>query len=322
MLVHRLAAALLLCGALAAPLATAQTYPSKPVHLVVPYAPGGGVDTVARALASELGEVLRASVIVENRPGASSIIGSAYVAKADPDGYTLLITVGTHYAMPYLAQNVSYDPVRDFTPVTIIGKAPQVLAVHASVPAKTVAELIDYARRNPGKLSFATSGKGTSQHLGGELLKVMAKIDMQHVPYKGGGPALNDLVGGQVPAAMLIMSNLLPHHRAGKIRMLGVIEAERAKAAPELPTIGESVKGFAVPDTWIGVLGPAKMPTEVTRTVDAALAKVAEQPATRTRLEAAGFEVNVVRAPEFAKLAPQAAAAYRRITSEASIRPE
>jgi tripartite-type tricarboxylate transporter receptor subunit TctC len=312
-----------LCAALAAPLSShAQPYPSKPIHLIVPYAPGGGVDTVARALGQELGTALGASVIVENRPGASSIVGSEYVAKASANGYVLLANVGTHYAMPYLAKNVSYDPVKDFSPITIIGRAPQVLAVHASVPAKTVPEFIDYVRKNPGKVSFATSGTGTSQHLGGELLNVMAKLDMVHVPYKGGGPALNDLVGGQVPAAMLIMSNVLPHAREGKVRMLGVIESKRAKAAPDVPTVGESVPGFAVPDTWIGVLGPAGLPAEVVNKINAALVGVADQPIVRSRLEAAGFEVNVVQSAEFAKLALLASEAYRKITSDAKIKPE
>ena len=308
---------------LAFPLAAfAQAFPSRTISLVVPYAPGGGVDTVARALGHELATALGGNVIVENRPGASSIIGSQYVAKAEPSGHVLLVNVGTHYAMPYLAANVPYDPVRDFTPITIVGKAPQVLAVHPSVPAKNVAEFIDYVKKNPGKVSFATSGKGTSQHLAGELLNVTAKLDMTHVPYKGGGAAINDLVGGQVPAAMLIMSNLLPLAHAGKVRMLAVIEANRSKAAPELPTIGETVAGFAVPDTWIGFLGPAGMPANVTARLNSALTQVAGSATARSRLEAAGFEPYVVQAPEFARLAPVNAAAYRRITSEAAIKPE
>jgi tripartite-type tricarboxylate transporter receptor subunit TctC len=308
---------------LAFPLAAfAQAFPSKTISLVVPYAPGGGVDTVARALGHELATALGGNVIVENRPGASSIIGSQYVAKAEPSGHVLLVNVGTHYAMPYLAANVPYDPVKDFTPITIVGKAPQVLAVHPSVPAKNVAEFIDYVKKNPGKVSFATSGKGTSQHLAGELLNVTAKLDMTHVPYKGGGAAINDLVGGQVPAAMLIMSNLLPLAHGGKVRMLAVIEANRSKAAPDLPTIGETVRGFAVPDTWIGFLGPAGMPATVTERLNGALTHVAGSATARSRLEAAGFEPYVVQAPEFAKLAPANAAAYRHITSEAAIKPE
>jgi tripartite-type tricarboxylate transporter receptor subunit TctC len=302
--------------------AFAQAWPSKPIHIVVPYAAGGGVDTVARALAQELGTALKTSVIVENKPGASSIIGSDYVAKAAPDGYTLLANVGTHYAMPYLAKNVPYDPVKDFTPVTILGRAPQVLTVHPSVPAKTVPEFIAYVQKNPGKVSYGTAGKGTSQHLGGEMLNSTAKLDMVHVPYKGGGPALNDLIGGQVPVAFLIMSNVLPHAQAGKVRLIGVIEAKRAKAAPDVPTIGESVAGFAVPDTSIAILGPRGLPPEVVAKLDAALRTVAAENSVRTRLEAAGFEVDVVGAADFAKAAPAASEAYRGITSTAKIAPE
>jgi tripartite-type tricarboxylate transporter receptor subunit TctC len=313
----------LLLLVLAAPLlAWGQAFPSRTISLVVPYVPGGGADTVARALAQDLSAALGVSVIVENRAGASGVIGSQYVAKADPAGYVLLVTVGSHYALPYLAANVPYDPVKDFTPITIIGRAPQVLAVHPSVPAQNVAEFIRYVRANPGKVSFASSGKGTSQHLAGELLNATAKLDMQHVPYKGGGAAVNDLVGGQVPAAMLIMSNLLPFAKAGKVRMLGVIESKRAKAEPGIPTVGETLPGFEVPDTWIGFLGPAGMAPDVAGRLNAAISQVADTPSARSRLEAAGFEPNLVAAPEFARLAPVSSAAYRRITQEAGIKPD
>lgn len=302
--------------------ALAQGYPSKPITLIVPYAPGGGVDTVARALAQELGGALGTSVIVENKPGASSIIGSDYVSKQPADGYTLLANVGTHYAMPYLAKNVPYDPVKDFTPITIMGRAPQVLIVNPGVPAKTVPEFIAYVTANPGKVSFATAGKGTSQHLGGEMLNSMAKLDMVHIPYKGGGPALNDVLGAQVPVAISIMSNVLPHAKAGKVQMIGTIETKRSKAAPEVPTVGETIPGFAVPDTWIGVLGPKNLPPDVVAKLNAALVKASEDPGVRKRLEAAGFEVDVVQSADFAKLAPQASEAYRKITQDAKIAPE
>ena len=311
------AAALLL-----APNVLAQAFPTRPVRLVVPYAAGGGVDTVARAMAQELGAGLGGSVVVDNRPGANSIIGSDQVAKSPADGHVLLITVGTHYAMPFLAKNVSYDPVADFTPVTVIGRAPQVLAVPSSLPVNNVAEFIEHARRQAGKVSFATAGSGTSQHLGGELMNVMAKLDMTHVPYKGGGPALNDLVGQQVPAAILILSNVLPHARSGKVRLLGVIESARAKAAPDVPTVGETLNGFAVPDTWIGVLGPSRMPAAVLSRLDGAITAAANLPAVRTRLDAAGFELGIVNAADFAKLAVDATRSYRRITTDAKIAPE
>jgi tripartite-type tricarboxylate transporter receptor subunit TctC len=313
-----------LLALIALPLAaSAQAYPSRTVRLVVPYAAGGGVDTVARALAQDLGEALGGTVIVDNRPGANSMIGTEYVAKSAADGYTLLVTLVSHYAMPFLARNLPYDPVKDFAPITILGKAPQSLLVNAGVPVTSVAELIAYVKKNPGKVSFATSGAGTSQHLGGELLNVMAKLDMVHVPYKGGGPAMNDLLGAQVPVALLLMSNALPHARAGRIRILGVIESRRARAAPEVPTLAEAgVPGFAVPDTWIGIMGPAGLPPNIVSRVDAELARVIERPAVRGRLEAAGFEVNVVQTAEFTRSAVPTTEAYRKITSDAKIKPE
>ncbi len=301
----------------------AQTYPTKPVKLVVPYAAGGGVDTVARALAQELSGGLGQPVVVENRPGANSLIGTDYVAKQAADGYTLLITVGSHYALPFLARNVPYDTVKDFTPITIVAKAPQALVVNATVPVKTAKELVEYVRANKGKISYGTSGAGTSQHLGGESLNAMAGLDMVHVPYKGGALALNDVVGGQIPVAILILSNVLPHVKSGKLRAIGVIEASRAKAAPEVPTVAEGgVPGFSVPDTWIGIIGPAGLPPAVVERINAELQKAANNAAVRTRLDAAGFEVNLVAPDEFARQAPRTVESYRKIISAAGIKPE
>lgn len=323
-LLHLLLLSLVPASLLFAPsLAIAQAYPSRPVRLVVPYAAGGGVDAVARALAQDLGEALGVPVIVDNRPGPYSLIGTDQVAKSVPDGYTLLVTLVSHYAMPFLAKNVPYGPIKDFTPITILGKAPQSLVVGSGVPVKSVLELIDHVKKNPGKVSFATSGAGTSQHLGGELLNNMAGLDMLHVPYKGGGPALNDLLGGQVPVALLLMSNVLPHVNSGKVRILAVIESRRARAAPEVPTVAEAgVPGFAVPDTWIGLMGPAGMPVGVSEKVNAELARVVERAAVRTRLEAAGFEVNIVTSAQFARSAQPTTDIYRRITTNAKIKPE
>ena len=301
----------------------AQTYPTKPVKLVVAYAAGGGVDIVARALAQELSGGLGQPVVVENRPGANSLIGTDYVAKQAADGYTLLITVGSHYALPFLARNVPYDTVKDFTPITIVAKAPQALVVNATVPVKTAKELVEYVRANKGKISYGTSGAGTSQHLGGESLNAMAGLAMVHVPYKGGALALNDVVGGQIPVAILILSNVLPHVKSGKLRAIGVIEASRAKAAPEVPTVAEGgVPGFSVPDTWIGIIGPAGLPPAVVERINAELQKAANNAAVRTRLDAAGFEVNLVAPDEFARQAPRTVESYRKIISAAGIKPE
>jgi hypothetical protein len=301
----------------------AQAYPIKPIRLVVPYAAGGGVDTVARALAQQLSESMGQPVLVDNRPGANSVIGTEHVAKSQADGYTLLVTLVSHYAMPFLSRNVRYDPVRDFTPVTIIGKAPQAMFVNPSTGIKSVQELIDFAKKNPGKVSYATSGAGTSQHLGGELLNHAAGIDMTHVPYKGGAPALTDVIGGQIPVGILIYSNIRQHVTAGRLKALAVIEATRAKAAPDIPTVSEAgVPGFAVPDTWIGIMGPAGMPREVLMRLNTELLKTAGVASVRTKLEGAGFEINEVGADDFANQGPKITEMYRSITTTAGIKPE
>ena len=310
-------------GLLASQAAQAQAYPNRIVRMVVPYAAGGGVDTVGRAIAQQLSDTLGQTVLVDNRPGANSVIGTEQVARSPADGYTLLITVGSHYAMPFLSRNVRYDPVKDFTPITIIGKAPQAMFVNAGTGITSVKELIAYVKKNPGKVSFATSGAGTSQHLGGELLNHAASIDMSHVPYKGGAPALTDVVGGQVPVGILIYSNIRQHIATGKVRALAVIESTRAKSAPDVPTVAEAgVPGFAVPDTWVGILGPAGLPREVVAKLNAEIAKAANAPDVRTRLEGAGFEVGVVQAEEFAGQGAKITEMYRSITATAGIKPE
>ena len=301
----------------------AQTYPNKPVRLVVPYAAGGGVDTVARAVAQQLTESMGQPILVENRPGANSVIGTEHVAKSTADGYTLLVTLVSHYAMPFLSRNVRYDPVRDFTPITIIGKAPQAMFVNPSTGIKSVKELIDFTKANPGKVSYATSGAGTSQHLGGELLNHAAGIDMTHVPYKGGAPALTDVVGGQIPVGILIYSNIRQHVAAGKLRVIAVMEATRAKAAPDVPTIAEAgLPGFAVPDTWIGIMGPAGLPRDVLTRLNSELLKAASVTSVRARLEGAGFEINEVSVEDFAGQGLKITEMYRNITSTAGIKPE
>jgi tripartite-type tricarboxylate transporter receptor subunit TctC len=236
---HRFALGALL--ALFAVIASAQTYPTKPIRLVVPFPPGGATDILARDVAQKLTEAWGQQVIVDNRPGAGGNIGSELVAKAAPDGYTLEMgTVGTHAINASLYAKMPYDHVKDFAPVILVAGVPNVLVVNPEVPANSVTELIAYAKANPGKLNFASSGNGTSIHLSGELFKVMAGVQMTHVPYKGSSPALQDLLGGQV---QLMFDNLppsLPQIKAGKLRALAVTSLARAPALPDVPTMAEA----------------------------------------------------------------------------------
>ena len=315
---------LVLCGLLAPLLTFAQTYPNKPVRLVVPFAAGGAADTVARATGNRISEALGQPVVIDNRAGGLAAIGSDVVAKASPDGYTLLLAVSPpHTIFPLLIRNLPFDNIKDFTPIAIIGTLPQVIAVHPSLPVNSLKELIEYAKKNPGKLSFGTSGVGTAQHLGGLHLNKMAGIDLQHIGYKGGGQAINDLLGGQVPIGILTLSNVIVHARTGKLKLLAMLEAQRAKGAPEIPTVAEAgVPGFAIPDTWIGLMGPAHLPAPIAGQLNAAVTKALEFSDVRSRLDAAGFEVRIATQQSFADSIAKSYGVYQKIVSDAGIKPE
>ncbi|MCW0233895.1 MAG: tripartite tricarboxylate transporter substrate binding protein [Ferrovibrio sp.] len=269
-------AAVTLAGILPAAVsdARAQAFPSKPVTMVVPFPAGGTTDIVARLTAQKLSEAWGQPVIVDNRAGAGGNIGSAMVAKAAPDGYTLLMgTVGTHAINASLYAKMPYDVVKDFTPVTNVAAVPNMLVVTPDLPVKSVKELIDYGKKNPGKLNMASSGNGTSIHLSGELFKVMTGVAMEHVPYKGSAPALTDLMGGQVQVMFDNMPSALPHVKAGKLRAIAVTTATRSPAMPELPTIAEAgVPGFEAA-SWFGLLAPAGTPKEIVAKIHADVVK-------------------------------------------------
>lgn len=259
--VATLAAASLLSAAGAA--LAESSYPSRPIQFVVPFAPGGTTSILARALADRLGPVIGQSVVVMNRPGAGGNIGAEVVARAEPDGYTMLMGPIGLAINPALYPKLSYDPLADLAPVTLYGGVPNLLVVHPDVPAKTVGELIEHARANPGKLSFASNGNGTSSHLAAEMLKSAAKLDIVHVPYKGGAPAMQDLIAGQVDMLFDQMPAVLPQVDSNRVRALGVSSAKRSKAAPSIPTLAESgVPGFDM-TVWFGVLVPAGTPEEI-----------------------------------------------------------
>ena len=273
-----------------APLAFAQsTYPTRPIRLIVPFPPAGTTDILARAVAQKLSETWGQQVVVENHPGAGGNIGSDIVAKASPDGYTLLMgTVGTHAINPSLYSKMPYDHVKDFVPVILVAGVPNVLVVNPSLPVKSVRELIDYAKANPGKLNFASSGNGTSIHLSGELFKTMTGVQMTHVPYKGSSPALTDLMGGQVQLMFDNLPSSLSFIKAGKLRALAVTSSERSATLPELPTLAESgLPGFEA-SSWFGVLAPAGTPKDIVDKINGAVAAWLATPEAKEKLLSQG----------------------------------
>lgn len=274
-------------------------FPSKPLTLVVPFAAGGPTDAMARTLAHALSTILGQTMIVDNRPGAGGNIGADYVARAQPDGYTLLFgTSGPLAINVSLYSKITYDPIKSFTPIIQIGHLPNVLVVNPSVPAHNVKELIAYAKANPGKLSFASSGNGASSHLAGVMFNSMAGTDVQHIPYKGTGPALNDLLGGQVTMAFTDVLTALPHIKAGKLRVLGVTTATRSQVIPDVPTLAEQgLKGFDV-SVFFGIVAPAGTPQETITRLNAAFVKALAQPDVRKTLAAQGLEPAPATTPD------------------------
>jgi tripartite-type tricarboxylate transporter receptor subunit TctC len=246
------------------PAARAQnSFPSKPVHLLVPFPPGGAVDIVARTLADELGKRWPTTIIIDNRPGAGGTIAADAAAKAAPDGYTLIVVASGHAIVPFLYPKLAYDVFADFTPITLLGNSPNLALVRADSPIKTLADLIAAARARPGQLSYGHAGNGTSPHLAGELLKVTAKIDITAIPYKGGAPALNDLLGGHIPLSFNNVPESIAMIRSGALRPLAVTTAKRSPILPDVPTFDESgIKGYDT-GVWWALLAPAALPAEV-----------------------------------------------------------
>lgn len=277
----------LLVSAAATP-SQGQVYPAKPVRVVVPFPPGGPVDVVARIVAPRLGEAVGQQVVVENRSGASGTIGTSSVAKSAPDGYTLIVgTTTTLTVAPRLYQNLSYDPARDLQPLSRLAVVPSVLVVHPSVPATSVRELVAFAKAHPGKLTYGSAGPGTAQHLAMELFKQMSRTDILHVPYKGGAPAMADLMGGQIALTIEPLNTALPQLHSGRLRGLAVSTPGRSPALPNLPTISESLPGYEA-TLWIGLLGPAGMPSDVTKLLHAAVVKSLQASEVRDRMAQQG----------------------------------
>jgi tripartite-type tricarboxylate transporter receptor subunit TctC len=271
--------------------AVAQEYPDRPVHLIVPFPPGGGADILARTVAPRLAQALGKPIVIENKPGAGGNVGAEYVARAAPDGYTLLYgTNGTHGINASLYRNLRFDPVKDFVPVSRMTTIAAMLIVNNQFPPTTVEELIRYARANPSKVNFASAGNGTTSHLAGELFKTMAGIDIVHVPYRGGALAVTDLIGGQVQMMIDVMPNALPLARDGRARGIAVSTATRYPGAPEYPTIAESgLPGFEA-SAWDGIFVPAGTPAPIVARLNAAVRETVEDPQVAEALKARGAQ--------------------------------
>ncbi|MGZ5171640.1 MAG: tripartite tricarboxylate transporter substrate binding protein, partial [Burkholderiales bacterium] len=282
--------------------AAAQSYPAKPVRMLVPFPPGGGTDYTARLISQKLTEIWGQQVIVDNRPGASTTIASEIVAKAPADGYTLIMGSTNHTINPSLYPRIPYDTIKDFAPVTVAVTASYVLVVHPSLPAKTVKELIALARARPGEINYASSGSSGPQHIAGELFKLMAKVDMTHVPYKGGGPAVVALLGGHVQAQFSTPVSALPHVRTGKLRALGVTSLKRSNAIPQVPTISEAALPGYEAVTWWGILAPARTPREIVNKIHADTVKALQMPDTLEKLAREGVNPAGTTPEQFATM--------------------
>ena len=286
-----------------ATLAHGQAWPSKPIKWVVPFAPGGTTDILARTVGEKLAIALGQPVIIENKPGAGGGLGAEFTAKAAPDGYTIMGgTISTHAINASLYKNLPYDPVKDFVAITLIARVPNMLVINPAVPAKDVKELIALLKANPNKYSFASSGNGTSQHLSGELFKSMSGTEMQHIPYKGSPPALQDVMGGQVTMTFDNITTAWPLAKAGKLRALAVTTAKRSSVAPEVPTLAESgLPGFEV-GSWQGVFAPAGTPPDIVKRLNAEIVKALNLPDVREKLGGLGAEIVADSPEEFSAL--------------------
>ncbi len=300
-----------------------QAYPAKPIRLVVPYAPGGATDVLARPIAQKLSEQVGQPVIVENRPGANATIGADHVARSPADGHTFMLGSIIHYMVPFFSKNVPYDPVRDFTLLAQVAVVPNILAVNPSLPIHSVKDLIEYAKKAGTKLHYGTTGTGSTHHLGGVLLAQTAGIPLEHVPYKGGAPAILDILSGSIPLVILTATTIMPQVKNGKLRALGLIENRRFALVPGVPTIGETVPGYAVPDTWFGFLGPAGMPRPIVERLNAELRKAVQDADVRQRIENLGMvPTGTDNADQVLANVKAEVETIRKIVTAAGIQPE
>jgi tripartite-type tricarboxylate transporter receptor subunit TctC len=302
--------------------AQAQPYPNRPIKIVVPYAAGGAVDIVARTIGQPLSEALKQPVIVDNRPGASANIGMELVAKAAPDGYTLLMASNGIATNMALFPHLTFDSRRDFTPIAKVGHAPLVIVVPASSPAKSLKDLIAIAKAEPGKLTYASAGNGSSGHLAGELLKSTAKVDVLHVPYKGGAPAITDLLGERISFMPINPVEVMAHIRAGRLRALAVASDKRFPLLPDVPTVGEAGLAGYEASVWWGLVSPAKTPPEIVRLLNAEANKALANPATVNKLAELGVVVTPDTSDQFAMFIKSQTELWSGVIKSAGIQPD
>ncbi|MET0544401.1 MAG: tripartite tricarboxylate transporter substrate binding protein [Variovorax sp.] len=316
-----LAAALLATLPAAFP-ALAQTYPAKPIRLIVPFPAAGATDLFARTLSQKMGEKLGTTLVIDNKPGAGGSIGSDLAAKATPDGYTLLLaTTSTHSIGPALSNKLPYDTVRDFTPIAHVGDAPSIMLVPNDSPAKTVREWIDYAKKNPGKLNYASSGNGTIVQLTAELFKSQAGVFVTHIPYKGTALAMPDLMSGKVDVLFDSLPTGLPFVRDGRLRALAVTSLKRSPLAPDLPTVADTLPGFES-NTWFGLYGPKGLPPELVARVNAAANQALADPEVKEKLSRLGIEPVISTPPQQAAMVAADAAKWKKIVIDRKITNE
>jgi tripartite-type tricarboxylate transporter receptor subunit TctC len=304
-------------------MAIAQTYPSKPIQFVIGFSPGGPSDVMSRIITKKMSEVLGQRMVVENRSGASGTIAAQYVARAAPDGYTLML--GTNAALtitPNLQKSLGFDSVKDFTYISLIGEQPDVLYVHPSVPAKTFKEFLELARKQPGKISYGSGGNGTPAHISGELLKKRANIDIQHVPFKGTGPSLQNVIAGQIQAAFNPPSPLVPHIKAGAIRPLAVTSSKRSGALPDVPTIAESGLAGYHTNNWHALVAPAGLPAPIVETLKKALHETLKDPDVKKQLNDLGVDLNPGSPEEILDLVKKELPLYADFIRETGVKIE
>ena len=302
--------------------ARAQAYPTKPVKFIVPFPPGGPVDTTARGFTTKLTEYWGQPVVVENRAGAGGIVGAEAAKNAPPDGYTVFVCSIHHSVLPSLNPRLPYDIEKDFVPVTFGAKFPIILVAHQTVPVKSVPELVAYAKANPGKLSFGSAGNGGGTHLSGELFKMMAGVELLHVPYKGSAPAMSDLLGGQVQLMFADAPSALPHIKSGRLRALGVGNPQRSALAPDIPTISESgLRGYEA-YSWAAVVAPAATPKPIVAKLNADIVKALSDPQVKQRLLDAGCEANPGTPEEFGRFLRAEIVKYAKVVKDANVKAD